>query len=64
MNFLQKLYVKFFKVKGQKTTMINCIKCPKCGSFDTTRCHHQGNFALPECFYQSCDECNHQWDHS
>ena len=34
--------------------------CPVCGSTDTDRMHHAGTFALPECFYWSCEN-GHQW---
>lgn len=57
--------VRIFPLKKhEKTTMITLLKCPKCKSLETSRCHHYGNFALPECFFQRCDDCGHQWDHS
>jgi hypothetical protein len=39
--------------------------CPKCGSFDTDiGLHHQGDAASPECYYNACNGCEHQWGHS
>jgi hypothetical protein len=63
-RLIQKLLFKIFILDGQKTSMITLEKCPKCGSLNCDRYHHYGNFALPECFYQKCDDCEHQWGHS
>ena len=61
--WIQKLLLKLFGAKGQKTTMVTLEKCPKCGSYETYRRHADGTFYLPECFFQQCDECDHQWGH-
>lgn len=37
--------------------------CPKCGSADTYRDHHEGNFVAPECDYWRCGLCDHDWGH-
>jgi len=37
--------------------------CPKCKSFEVSRHHFEGSFALPECDYEQCDDCFHQWGH-
>ena len=39
-------------------------KCPKCGSEDVTHSHHQATFAIPECDYWRCDDCDYQWRHN
>ncbi len=39
-------------------------RCPKCEGLDTDLLHHTATFALPECHYRCCNECEHQWDHS
>lgn len=51
-------------IKGQKTDMIILEKCPMCFSKEVSRCHHNGDFRLPECFFNQCDEedCGYQWD--
>ncbi len=49
-------------VDGQKTTMIMIDKCPNCGSMEISRMHHAGDFRLPECFFNQCDDCDWQWD--
>lgn len=38
-------------------------KCPKCQSDDVDRCHHEATYAVPECDYWQCNECEHQWGH-
>ena len=38
-------------------------KCPECGSDDVERGHHGESFALPECWYWFCYQCEHQWGH-
>ena len=58
------LWIKLFGVKGQPTTMILLDRCPNCCSDDVDRCHHSATFALPECFYYQCNECDTQWGHS
>lgn len=40
------------------------VICPKCGSTDVSRCHFSGNSAAPECDYNYCEMCEHQWDFS
>lgn len=37
--------------------------CPKCGCAERTKRHHAGTFAVPECWFWQCDECEHQWGH-
>ena len=37
--------------------------CPKCNSPNIGRFHHEGTFAIPECNYKRCEDCEHQWDH-
>jgi len=37
--------------------------CPRCGSDDTERRHHEATFAVPECDYKACNKCEHQWGH-
>jgi hypothetical protein len=39
-------------------------KCPKCESENVEKRHHNPTFALPECDYFQCEECEHQWGHS
>lgn len=47
-----------------KEAAVNHTECPECGSDDIDRVHHEGSFAIPECWYFLCHECDHQWDHS
>ncbi len=63
-KLLTKIWVKLFRIKGQRTSMIVTASCPRCGNYDTERCHHSGTFAVPECFFTRCDDCGHQWDHN
>ncbi len=38
--------------------------CPKCGSYDTViGLHHEATAAIPECHYNYCEACDHQWGH-
>ena len=37
--------------------------CPDCGSDEISPRHHEATFAVPECDYSQCDECDHQWGH-
>lgn len=37
--------------------------CPECGCAERTKRHHPGTFAVPECWFWQCDECEHQWGH-
>lgn len=39
-------------------------RCPKCRSRDVERAHHQGTFAVPECDFIRCNDCEHQWNHT
>ena len=39
-------------------------RCPACGSDDIDKLHHQPTFALPECEFLYCNECEHEWDHT
>lgn len=61
---LQMFWLKLFGAKGQKTNMLTLARCPQCGSFDTERRHAHGTFALPECYFQQCEDCGQQWGHS
>ena len=38
--------------------------CPKCDSNEVEICHHAATFAVPECNYRHCTNCEHQWGHS
>lgn len=38
--------------------------CPNCGSDDTDRFHRDGDMLAPECDYNSCNECEHEWGHT
>ena len=56
--------------KGDPGNQCNCGKasfpdclCPECGSADSVNVHHAGDFAVPECYYQRCMTCDHQWGH-
>lgn len=46
------------------STLIDLWICPKCGSSEVQKYHHLSTFALPECYYQSCYDCDHQWNHA
>lgn len=35
--------------------------CPKCNGQDVERIHHQASFAIPECYYWLCENCEHMW---
>jgi hypothetical protein len=35
-----------------------------CGSTDVARVWHAPTFALPECWFWYCHECEHEWGHS
>lgn len=37
-------------------------RCPKCGSAELSRGHQPGSFALPECDFDRCNECGHQFN--
>jgi DNA-directed RNA polymerase subunit M/transcription elongation factor TFIIS len=37
--------------------------CPKCGSIEIGKRHHDGTFSVPECDFMHCDDCDHQWGH-
>jgi hypothetical protein len=37
--------------------------CAACGSDQVSRGHHAGNALAPECDYNVCDQCGHQWGH-
>ncbi len=39
------------------------MNCPKCRSDDIDRMFHQGTGAAPECYFFSCNECEHKWGH-
>lgn len=39
------------------------LNCPKCMSNDVDKMHHASTFALPECWYWWCNDCQHEWDH-
>lgn len=38
-------------------------KCPKCQSVEVIKRHAEATFALPECFFKECEDCQHQWNH-
>ena len=39
--------------------------CPKCGSRDTSiGLRHEASALAPECWYNECTACEHQWGHS
>ena len=40
------------------------ICCPKCGSHNFIKRHHEATFALPECDYLECSYCNTQFNHA
>jgi hypothetical protein len=35
-------------------------RCPKCGSDDMSRRHHDGSGHIPECHWWECNECDHK----
>lgn len=37
--------------------------CPKCGSENTDKRHHEGSFLICETDWQQCEDCDHQWNH-
>jgi hypothetical protein len=37
--------------------------CPECGGHNVEKRHHAPTFAVPECDYKECEDCQHQWDH-
>ncbi len=37
--------------------------CPKCGSKNTNKRHHDGNMFMCETDWRQCDDCEHTWDH-
>ena len=37
--------------------------CPECQSREIGRSHHRPTFAVPECDFWECEECDHQWGH-
>ena len=39
-------------------------RCPTCGSDDIDELHHAATFALPECDFLYCNECQHEWRHT
>lgn len=39
------------------------LRCPACEGADVDRLHHAPTFALPECDYWQCMECEHEWGH-
>lgn len=49
-------------IDNEKTSMIILDECPECHSKEVSRRHHLGDFRLPECFFNQCDECGCQWD--
>jgi hypothetical protein len=36
--------------------------CPVCGSDELSARHHSGSFLAPECHFEECDECGHQFN--
>jgi hypothetical protein len=38
-------------------------RCPKCDCRDVDRIHHEATFAIPECTFWMCSECDEQWGH-
>jgi hypothetical protein len=38
--------------------------CPNCESEEVLRLHHAPTFALPECWFWFCEECEHSWGQS
>ena len=53
------------KEEGDLCEVCTEAKCPKCGSFDTDiGLHHEASALAPECWYNACNECDHQWGHS
>lgn len=38
--------------------------CPKCGSDDYGKRHHEGNFLAPECHWHECNDCGHKTEPS
>lgn len=40
-------------------------RCPECGSIDVIRKYHDGlTGGVPECNFNECEDCGHQWGHS
>ncbi len=37
--------------------------CPKCGSTNTDKRHHDGSTFICETDWRQCEDCEHQWDH-
>jgi len=37
--------------------------CPLCESQEVSQRHHETSWLAPECDYQECNECAHQWGH-
>lgn len=38
-------------------------RCPSCRIGLGDQCHHEGDAAVPECWYFRCERCGHQWGH-
>ena len=38
--------------------------CPECSSANVSWKHHEATFAVPECSYWDCEDCDHQWGHA
>jgi len=36
--------------------------CPICYKFNIIKKHYDGNFISPECDYDECLDCSHQWN--
>ncbi len=55
-------YQRFIRVTERKVSPFAKL-CPKCGSDDVGRGHHN-SFAFGECYFDQCNECEHQWGHA
>jgi Zn ribbon nucleic-acid-binding protein len=36
--------------------------CPICYEFNIVKKHSEDNFISPECYYDECLDCGHQWN--
>ena len=46
--------------KAEQITRAREAVCPRCGHEGLDRYHHAASFALPECWWDQCEDCGYQ----
>lgn len=62
-RYYREIAESYREMQSHLTVQPVVASCPECGSLNVDSHHHSGSWAVPECCYMECEDCDHQWGH-